>query len=159
MIISGGQTGVDQAALDAARALGVEYGGWVPKGRKTEAGPLSAEYENMREASSASYPLRTGLNVRDSDATLILCYGRPTGGTKLTQNLANEMSKPVMWFDISNAESTIDDIVSAILHWLSVIGNPQLLNVAGPRASKCPGIYTDARNVMEALLNVYANRA
>src|SRR3989442_8006923 len=82
-IVSGGQTGVDRAALDTALALGLTCGGWCPRGRRAEDGPLPARYP-LRETPSASYPERTEWNVRDSDGTLVLHHGRLRGGTALT---------------------------------------------------------------------------
>ena len=83
-IVSGGQTGVDRAALDAARGLGLPYGGHVPRGRRAEDGPLADDYAGMTETASRNPAVRTARNVRDSDATLILCRGAPDGGTALT---------------------------------------------------------------------------
>jgi len=79
-IISGGQTGVDQAALDATRAFDMPHGGWIPKGRLTEDGPLPEGY-NLKEMPTDSYPEHTKQNVIDSDGTLIIARGKLTGGT------------------------------------------------------------------------------
>ena len=84
-IISGGQTGVDRAALDVARALGLPYGGFIPKGRRTEDGTLPDEYVGMTETESSIFAVRTRENVACADATLILARGPPDGGTLLTQ--------------------------------------------------------------------------
>ena len=92
-IVSGGQTGVDRAALDVARELGVPSGGWCPKGRTAEDGVLAACYK-MKETPTADYPLRTEWNVRDSDATLVLTRGEPTEGTAFTIELARRLRKP-----------------------------------------------------------------
>ena len=80
-IVSGGQTGIDQAALAAAVAAEVPYSGWIPKGRRTEAGTLDAKYTAMQEMPTDDYRKRTRQNVVDSDATLILTWGEPEGGT------------------------------------------------------------------------------
>ena len=80
-IISGGQTGADRAALDVAIELGIPHGGWIPKGRKTEAGPLSAKYR-LQEMPTSDYPKRTEQNVIDSDGTMIVCHGPLTGGSE-----------------------------------------------------------------------------
>ena len=78
-IISGGQTGADQAALDFAIDRGIPHGGWVPKGRKTETGMLPEKYQ-LKEMETASYSKRTEQNVIDSDGTFIISHGTLTGG-------------------------------------------------------------------------------
>ena len=85
-IVSGGQTGVDRAALDVAIAIGIEHGGWCPAGRLAEDGVVPPQYD-LRETDSNEYPVRTELNVADSDATLILYEGKLKGGTLLTQKI------------------------------------------------------------------------
>ncbi|HSR12366.1 MAG TPA: putative molybdenum carrier protein, partial [Thermodesulfobacteriota bacterium] len=92
-IISGGQTGVDRAALDVALELGIPAGGWCPKGRRAEDGRIP-DYYPLQEASSPEYPVRTQLNVEDSDGTLILYRNSPAGGTALTIRLAKRLKKP-----------------------------------------------------------------
>ncbi len=86
-IISGGQTGAGQATLDAAITLGIPHGGWIPKGRLTEDGPLSDKY-NLIEMPTESNPERTKKNIRDSNGTLILSRGRLTGGSEFTEEKA-----------------------------------------------------------------------
>ena len=88
LIVSGGQTGVDRAAWAAAIELGLPIGGWVPKGRLAEDGEIPARYAGLREAESAEPAVRTALNVRDSDATLIFSHGPLTGGSRLTFDTA-----------------------------------------------------------------------
>src|SRR5947209_11260398 len=85
-IVSGGQTGVDRAALDVALELGLPCGGWCPKGRRSEGGRIPERYP-LRETTSAAYPARTRRNVLYSDGTLVLTNGPPTGGTALTIEL------------------------------------------------------------------------
>ncbi len=85
-IISGGQTGADRAALDVALKLGISHGGWIPKGRKAEDGPLPDKYQ-LREMPTGSYPKRTEQNVLDSDGTLIIARGKLTGGSDLTRKM------------------------------------------------------------------------
>src|SRR5947209_12411896 len=92
-IVSGGQTGVDRAALDVALELGLPCGGWCPKGRLAEDGVVPDRYP-LDEAPTASYPERTRLNVRDSDATLVLSWGAPQGGTLLTVRACQGQGKP-----------------------------------------------------------------
>ena len=94
-IISGGQTGADQGALDAAIKYGFPYGGWIPKGRKTEAGLLPDEYK-LNEMPSSSYPERTEQNVIDSDGTVIITHGKLSGGSKLTDKLAEKHFRPCL---------------------------------------------------------------
>src|SRR5262245_54833883 len=91
-IISGGQSGVDRAALDVALELGIPCGGWCPKGRRAEDGPLPDRYP-LDETQTSFYPERTRRNVRDSDGTLILADGAAKGGTALTIELAEQMQK------------------------------------------------------------------
>ena len=86
---------MDRAALDVALELGRPCGGWCPRGRRAEDGPLDPRYP-LTETPSAGYPQRTEWNVRDSDATLILSHGALAGGSKLTESLAREMGKAVM---------------------------------------------------------------
>ncbi len=92
-VVSGGQTGADQGALDAALKLGHTCGGWCPMGRRSEAGRIPDRYP-LQEHTSTKYPARTEANVRDSDGTLIFTYGEPTGGTALTVKLARLHRKP-----------------------------------------------------------------
>lgn len=148
-IISGGQTGADRAALDAALALGVPIGGWVPKGRKAEDGPIPDRYPNLRETDTDVYEIRTRWNVRDSDATLILSHGALTGGSKVTESVAREMGKPALHVDL--ATMSIADAVATIRAWLGGLDG-ETLNVAGPRASGDAEIYQAVNEVMTRLL-------
>lgn len=93
-IISGGQTGVDRAALDAAISLGYPYGGWLPKGRLAEDGPLPDSYVGMKEMPTKNYIRRTEQNVVDSDLTIVICHGTPEGGTKRTIDFCVKHNKP-----------------------------------------------------------------
>lgn len=92
-IVSGGQTGVDRGALDAAIFLGIAHGGWCPQGRLAEDGTIPPRYE-LTETNSSKYPIRTQQNVIDSDGTLILYAGELQGGTSLTLRFARERNKP-----------------------------------------------------------------
>src|SRR5438445_1429872 len=94
-VISGGQTGVDRAALDVALELGVPAGGWCPKGRKAEDGSLAPRYP-LTETPSEEYWQRTEWNVRDSDGTLVLTRGAPTEGTAYTIEVAKKLGKPCL---------------------------------------------------------------
>jgi hypothetical protein len=144
-IVSGGQTGVDQAALDAARELGLGYGGYIPRGRWTEDGPLSSDYKGMVETDSPSPSRRTKLNVRESDATLIITRGGCEGGTLLTAETARKAGKPHLIIDL--AEGAHGLVWLEIRGWLGAVA-PVRLNVAGPRASKDPAIYAEVKSIL-----------
>lgn len=145
-IISGGQTGVDRAALDVAMAHGLACGGWVPRGRRAEDGRVPASYP-LRETPGFAYVERTRLNVRDADATLILTRGNPVGGTALTVDVATRLRRPHVVVDL---ESGLDAMASRA--WLTAL-RVRVLNVAGPRESGAPGIYAQARDFLDALLD------
>ncbi len=136
-IVSGGQTGVDRAALDVAIALRVTHGGWCPAGRRAEDGRISARYR-MRETPSPKYHVRTIRNVEDADATLVLCEGAPTGGTALTARIAAERRKPLLVVDLADPPPPAE-----VRAWLAASA-AATLNVAGPRESTAPGIHMRA---------------
>ena len=145
-IVSGGQTGVDRGALDAAIALGLPHGGWCPRNRIAEDGTIDERYR-LREHASSDYADRTAQNVIDSDGTLILYRERLQGGTLLTHRLARRHGKPSM-------RVRLDRVIpyDAIAHWLAV-HEIRVLNVAGPRGSSHPGIQEQARDVVTRILN------
>ena len=99
-IISGGQTGVDQAAIDVAIKMGIPYGGWLPRGRKTEKGPLPGKYL-LQELPDRSYSKRTEKSVIDADGTLIISRGKLTGGSKLTGEIAEKNDRPCLHIDLN----------------------------------------------------------
>jgi len=144
-IVSGGQTGVDRGALEAAIALGIAHGGWCPRGRLAEDGSIPSRYE-LIENESSNYRVRTIQNVEDSDATLILHQRPLSGGTLLTKRVAARLRKPSVSFEIDHKN------VDAIRQWLAEI-RPQVLNIAGPRESLEPGI--EARSA-EFLIRVFS---
>jgi hypothetical protein len=146
-IVSGGQTGVDRGALDAALVLGLPCGGWCPRGRKAEDGPLDPRYP-LRETPTSDYPERTEWNVRDSDGTLILGRGRPGGGTALTIALARRLGRPHLVLDLG-AHPPPDP--ARVTLWAEAHGIATL-NVAGPRESQHPGIQDEARAFLERAL-------
>src|SRR6185437_12511871 len=146
-IVSGGQTGVDLAALDAAIAAGFPCGGWVPRGRFNEDGPIDPRYP-VTETVSRKLVLRTEWNVRDSDATLILSRGLLSGGSALTEQLAKRYAKPCLHIDL--AVSSPEDGVARIVAWLDNVDGA-ILNVAGPRRSNDSEIYALAYRVVEGL--------
>jgi Circularly permutated YpsA SLOG family len=144
-IISGGQTGVDRAALDAAIRLGIAHGGWVPKGRLTEEGPLPSNYQ-MQEMPSEDYAARTEKNVLDSDGTLIISRGRPTGGTDYTRKMVLKYGKQLLHIDLCMGQKP-SEAGSLIGSWIEM-NRIETLNVAGPRASSDPAIYSDATQIL-----------
>lgn len=154
LLVSGGQTGVDRAALDAAMALGVPVGGWCPRGRRAEDGVVPARYP-LRETPSRRYAQRTRWNVRDSDATLILLHGEEAeGGTALTVRAAHAEGRPTRVVDLgAEREGTRAEKegVEAVRAWLRS-EHVWVLNVAGPRASEALGVYAAARVFVHALL-------
>ena len=145
-IVSGGQTGVDRAALDVALELGIPCGGWCPNGRRSEDGVIPERYP-LKETSSSSYSVRTEMNVRDSDGTLILTWGPPTGGTATTLKLAKKLKKPHLVVDLSKREEP------NIVKELSQQNSIRILNVAGPRESKAPGIHGRAVEFLREMLS------
>ena len=134
LIRSGGQTGADRAALDAALALGIPCTGWCPAGRRAEDGVIPSIYP-LQETPSRAYAQRTAWNVRDSEGTLVLSPGPPAGGTAWTVRLARRLSKPLLVIDPRSPESAEE-----IRFWLN-LNNIRKLNVAGPREGESPGIY------------------
>lgn len=145
-VVSGGQTGVDRAALDVAQKLGIACGGWCPKGRLAEDGPIPAKYP-LKETPSCDYPERTEWNVRDCDGTLVLSWGRPSGGTALTIALARRLKKPCLVIDLETAGLSCEKIAA----WIDLYGIATL-NVAGPRESPGLPIYRKAHALLIALL-------
>ncbi len=144
-VISGGQTGADQGGLDGAMATGVPVGGWCPQGRLSEAGPIPRRYP-LLECGAAAYPVRTRLNVRDADGTLVFTHGPPRGGTRLTWRLAVEMGKPVKLVFLDQSQS-----VTETAEWLAR-HEVRVLNVAGPRESRSPGVRAQVERFVRELL-------
>ncbi|MGB7325247.1 MAG: putative molybdenum carrier protein [Rubripirellula sp.] len=144
-IVSGGQTGVDRAGLDAAIDLGINHGGWCPKGRLAEDGTVPAKYQ-LTEYSSSKYAARTAQNVIDSDATLILFERKLNGGTLLTARLCKRHKRPcfLIQMDVEGAQGAIA--------WLAEL-RPATLNIAGPRESTSPGIAGRARPILLEMLS------
>ena len=149
-IVSGGQTGVDRGALDAALERGFPIGGWVPKGRMAEDGIVPGRYGALRESSRPGYHWRTERNIIDSDATLILAPDpdRLSGGTLKTLVFARNHRKPVR---VSRAAPPFPDLHGTVA-WLGDHA-VRVLNVAGPRESRHPGIQKLARDYVGALLD------
>ena len=149
-IISGGQTGVDRAALDVALDAGLPCGGWCPRGRRAEDGPIAAQYPLM-ETDSPDCQMRTRRNVEDADSTLILTLGPLEGGTALTAAYARQSAKPLMVIDLGEQADT-----GSTTAWL-MAEEVGVLNIAGPRASKQPAIYARAYQFLGELLGSYTS--
>ncbi|MBV6475204.1 MAG: hypothetical protein MOGDAGHF_00721 [Rhodocyclaceae bacterium] len=146
-VVSGGQTGADRAALDWAIARGIPHGGWCPPGREAEDGPIPARYQ-LTEAFAGGYRRRTRLNVEDSDGTLILNLGELEGGTLETQRFTQRLKKPCHVIQLDGA--VLSELTFPALEWLRA-HRIRTLNVAGPRASKRPGIHAAATAFLDAL--------
>jgi Circularly permutated YpsA SLOG family len=144
-VVSGGQTGVDRAALDVALELGLPCGGWCPKGRRAEDGPIDVHYP-LAETPWSGYPQRTEWNVRDSDGTLVLTCGTIDRGTRLTIELAERKRKPCLVIDLSNPPD-----VASVQTWAETT-KLRILNVAGPREESSRGIYEKARQFLREAL-------
>ena len=149
-IVSGGQTGVDRGALDAALAAGWPCGGWCPAGRRAEDGTIPDRYP-LSELSAPDYPARTLRNVLDSDGTVIIHFRRLAGGTALTERICRDHRKPVLVMDgtVLTATATADAIQAFVVS--AGIG---LLNVAGPRESEDGRGYAFARDAIGRLLGL-----
>jgi hypothetical protein len=148
-IISGGQTGVDTAALDAAIALGISHGGWCPKGRRREDSIIPFKY-NLQETNSSDYSERTKLNIRDSDGTLIFLPRDKiiSDGTLLTIDEVKKRNK--LYLIIDNFE---EEQLLKVKQWLES-NAIKILNIAGPRESQCAGIYTQCYDFLSKVLRL-----
>jgi len=149
-IISGGQTGADQGALDAAIEMGFPHGGWIPKGRLTENGPLPDRYQ-LIEMPTGSYKKRTEKNVVDSDGTLLIGRGHLSGGTRLTRIYADDHRKPNLYVNLK--KTSPQKAAETVYAWICR-HNIEVLNVAGPRASKDPNIYEDVKFIIQGVLTL-----
>jgi hypothetical protein len=132
--------------LDVALELGLEIGGWCPRGRRSEDGKIPDRYP-LRETASWKYPVRTRQNVLESDGTLIITRGHLRGGTALTADIAADLKKPFRVMDLGAGAEGTDDL----LRW----GRKQairILNVAGPRESESPGIHDQAARFLQDML-------
>jgi hypothetical protein len=147
-VVSGGQTGVDEAALRAALVLGIPHGGWCPRGRINEAGVISPQF-CLTETPSAEFAQRTEWNVRDSDATLILSrVPRLQGGTKLTKKFAKAWNRPC--YLVTGERRDPSEKIRELLTQHPI----RSLNIAGPRESEDPGIGSWAQDILLKALTI-----
>ena len=144
-IVSGGQTGVDRAALDVALALALACGGWCPRGRRAEDGVIAARYP-LTETPRTAYLQRTAWNVRDSGATLVLLVRGPTGGSRATIRLARRRGRRCRVVVLGPRARP-----GPVVGWLRA-ARIRVLNVAGPRESEAPGVYRAASAFLRAVL-------
>lgn len=158
-IISGGQTGVDRAALDVAIDLNLPYGGWCPNGRLDENGVIPNKYHGLIEITGFfdqekdNYDARTKLNIRDSDGTLILVPSLPLeakikDGTLLTMSEVSAKNKPFLVVDLSKS---VEDNLHDLLTWMEENSSIRTINIAGPRESNSPGIYSASYHLLSEL--------
>ena len=145
MIISGGQTGADQAAFDVAIKFGIPHGGWIAKGRKNENGRLSDKYQ-LQEKPAARRVSHAEQNVLDSDGTLIISHGKLTGGSEFVRKMAMHYERP--WLHIDLNRIITFKAARKIRLWI-INHKIEVLNVAGPRASKDPEAYRDTVEILE----------
>ena len=144
-IISGGQTGVDRAALDFAIKFDIPHGGWIVKGRWAEDGILPEKYM-LQEIPESSYPRRTLKNIVESDGTLLISRGPLTGGSEYTMKMAINRNRPHLHIDLSRTSQF--QAAEQIRNWLAK-EKIEILNVAGPRSSKAPDIHKTVLDLLE----------
>ncbi|HYK46775.1 MAG TPA: putative molybdenum carrier protein [Parafilimonas sp.] len=144
-IISGGQTGVDRAALDVALELHIECGGFCPKGRKSEDGMIPEKYP-LIETATEEYSERTRLNIKEADATFVLIDRQADKGALLTIELCKTHNKKLMEADLSGR---VDD--KQVVQW--ILNNKiTILNIAGSRETSSPGIYEKAYRLLRKVM-------
>lgn len=147
-IVTGGQTGVDRGALDAALAAGAPCGGWCPEGRQAEDGVIDFRYP-LTILPGAGYLERTRQNVIDSDATLLLNHGALEGGSLATLECCSDLDKPVLLLQVDR--QSLAECIAAALAFVDAHG-VLVLNVAGPRASRWPEAQARARDIVAGVL-------
>lgn len=145
-IISGGQTGADRAALDAAIECGVAHGGWCPAKRLAEDGVIDAKYQ-LQETISKHYPARTKANVRDADVTIVFFHDQCTQGSRKTAEYAKKFGKPCILVDLNQPHD-----LQASLKKIFPESTGITVNIAGPRLSSNPAIYGPVYDEIRALL-------
>jgi len=145
-IISGGQTGVDRAALDFALERNIQCGGWCPKGRLAEDGRIDSKYP-LAETKTSLYAERTRLNVKDGDGTLIIFSDEMGNGTIFTAEYARQIKKPLLIIKTGD-----HDLKTTIWQWIEK-HKIKVLNIAGPRESISPGIYLKTLEILKKVFS------
>jgi hypothetical protein len=153
-IISGGQTGVDRAALDVALKHGIDSGGWCPTGRLDEFGRIPDRYP-VKELQAGGFTERTLRNVRDSDGTVIIYPGKLSGGTEQTVRFCVEQRRPHELIDVSNVST--EKAAHLIANFVRK-NEIDILNVAGPRQTEWPEGYEYASSALDLFLNSITSR-
>lgn len=143
--VSGGQTGADRAVLDWAIEKGIPHGGWCPKGRRAEDGPIAGRYQ-LQETPAANYVQRTEWNARDSDGTVVFTIGEVlTGGSKKTVELARKHGRPVLHLSRASGVAAAETVLRRFIKQHTI----KVLNIAGPRASKEPEVGAFVKVVLD----------
>ena len=146
-IISGGHPGAEKAALDAALKLDIPHGGWTYKGRKTEEGPLPEQY-NVQEIIDKDFSKRIEKNVMDAAGTIIFCFGKPTLGLKMVEELASLYQRPCLNIDLN--ESPLNIAAATIRVWMAK-NEVQVIYFTGQKPTKGSDIYSEVLSVIEAV--------
>lgn len=149
-IVSGGRTGADQAALDAAIKLGIQYSGWIPKGDDAKGRNGPKKYQ-IHEMATTRFAEAAEKNTLESNASLIISYGAPTGRSALTRKFAMKNSRRWMHIDLSATPAV--QAISIVSSWIRLY-DIEVLNVTGPRSSKDPNIYHDTMSLLVKALCV-----
>lgn len=144
-IISGGQTGVDRAALDVAEEMGIPSGGWCPAGRDADDGPIPDKYP-MQETTAYDHTVRTGFNVRDSDGNLMFYRGSLHGGTAYAVEMATRMNRPVKAIDVDAPPSP-----GEVASWIDE-NHLRVIHIGGQREATSPGIYQQAYKLIRSII-------
>ncbi len=149
-IVSGGQTGVDRAALDVALKRGIESGGWCPKGRLDEFGRIPDRYP-VKELENGGFTERTLRNVKDSGGTLIIYPGKLSGGTEQTLRFCIEQQRPYKLIDAS--KTPVEEAAKSLTDFVRE-NKIQTLNVAGPRQTEWPEGYEYAYQTLDGFFQL-----